>query len=110
MKEVAKGNAYFSPSILKRLLELYRGANVQGRNVRRQNEHLTSREQEVLQIDVYKRQTRSLGILDRIVAGLGDAKFIGEKLLFGHPLLGEELADCDRDLAGRSQGGRKRKP
>jgi DNA-binding NarL/FixJ family response regulator len=31
VREIAKGNAYFSPSILKRLLELYRESNVQGR-------------------------------------------------------------------------------
>jgi DNA-binding NarL/FixJ family response regulator len=50
VREIAKGNAYFSPSILKRLLELYRGANADGRQVRRRSEHLTSREQEVLQM------------------------------------------------------------
>jgi len=50
VREIAKGNAYFSPSILKRLLELYRESSVQGRLVRRRNEHLTSREQEVLQM------------------------------------------------------------
>jgi DNA-binding NarL/FixJ family response regulator len=50
VREIAKGNAFFSPSILKRLLELYRESNVQGRLVRRRNEHLTSREQEVLQM------------------------------------------------------------
>jgi DNA-binding NarL/FixJ family response regulator len=50
VREIAKGNAYFSPSILKRLLELYRESNIQGRLVRRRNEHLTSREQEVLQM------------------------------------------------------------
>jgi DNA-binding NarL/FixJ family response regulator len=50
VKEIAKGNAYFSPSILKRLLELYRESNIQGKGIRRRNEHLTSREQEVLQM------------------------------------------------------------
>jgi DNA-binding NarL/FixJ family response regulator len=50
VREIAKGNAFFSPSILKRLLELYRESNIQGRLVRRRNEHLTSREQEVLQM------------------------------------------------------------
>jgi DNA-binding NarL/FixJ family response regulator len=50
VREIAKGNAYFSPSILKRLLELYRESHVKGRPVRRRNEHLTSREQEVLQM------------------------------------------------------------
>jgi DNA-binding NarL/FixJ family response regulator len=50
VREIAKGNAFFSPSILKRLLELYRESNIQGRLVHRRNEHLTSREQEVLQM------------------------------------------------------------
>ena len=47
VREVAKGNAYFSPSILKRLLEFYRDA--QGRE-RPSAPQLTSREQEVLQL------------------------------------------------------------
>jgi DNA-binding NarL/FixJ family response regulator len=50
VREIAKGNAYFSPSILKRLLELYREINTKGRPARRRSEHLTSREQEVLQM------------------------------------------------------------
>jgi DNA-binding NarL/FixJ family response regulator len=50
VREIAKGNAYFSPSILRRLLELYRESYVKGRPAGRRNEHLTSREQEVLQM------------------------------------------------------------
>jgi DNA-binding NarL/FixJ family response regulator len=50
VREIAKGNAYFSPSILKRLLELYRESYVKGRLIGRGNEHLTSREREVLQM------------------------------------------------------------
>jgi DNA-binding NarL/FixJ family response regulator len=50
VREIAKGNAFFSPSILKRLLELYRETQVKGRPARRRSEHLTSREQEVLQM------------------------------------------------------------
>ncbi len=50
VREIAKGNAYFSPSILKRLLDLYRESYVKGRLVGRGNEHLTSREREVLQM------------------------------------------------------------
>jgi DNA-binding NarL/FixJ family response regulator len=50
VREIARGNAYFSPSILKRLLELYRESNAKGRLPRRRNEHLTSRELEVLQM------------------------------------------------------------
>jgi len=50
VREIARGNAYFSPSILKRLLELYRESLVKSRNLGRRDEHLTSREQEVLQM------------------------------------------------------------
>jgi DNA-binding NarL/FixJ family response regulator len=50
VREVAKGNAYFSPAILKRLLELYRESYLSGRMSRRKSEHLTSREVEVLQM------------------------------------------------------------
>jgi DNA-binding NarL/FixJ family response regulator len=50
VREISKGNAYFSPSILRRLLELYRESNTRGRLVHHDNEHLTSREQEVLQM------------------------------------------------------------
>jgi DNA-binding NarL/FixJ family response regulator len=50
VREISKGNAYFSPSILKRLIELYRESNVLGRHIPRDNEHLTSREHEVLQM------------------------------------------------------------
>jgi DNA-binding NarL/FixJ family response regulator len=50
VREIAKGNAYYSPSILMRLLELYREAYVKSRRLGPRNEHLTSREQEVLQM------------------------------------------------------------
>ncbi len=50
VREVAKGNAYFSPSILKRLLELYRESYVKSTAATQRNDHLTSREQEVLQM------------------------------------------------------------
>jgi DNA-binding NarL/FixJ family response regulator len=50
VREISKGNAYFSPSILKRLIELYRESNVQDRHILRDNEHLTSREHAVLQM------------------------------------------------------------
>ena len=50
VREIAKGNAYFSPSILKRLLGLYRESNVKGRLLRRRSDFLTSRESEVLQM------------------------------------------------------------
>jgi DNA-binding NarL/FixJ family response regulator len=50
VREIARGNAYYSPSILKRLLELYRGFYVKNRLLGRKDDHLTSREQEVLQM------------------------------------------------------------
>jgi DNA-binding NarL/FixJ family response regulator len=50
VREIARGNAYYSPSILKRLLELYRGIYVKNRLFGRKEGHLTSREQEVLQM------------------------------------------------------------
>ena len=50
VREISKGNAYFSPSILKRLLELYRESYIKGRAMSGGNEHLTSREREVLQM------------------------------------------------------------
>jgi len=50
VREIARGNAYYSPSILMRLLELYREAYVKGGRLGRRNENMTSREQEVLQM------------------------------------------------------------
>ncbi len=50
VREIANGNAYFSPSILRRLLELYRESYAKGRPLGRGHENLTSREQEVLQM------------------------------------------------------------
>jgi DNA-binding NarL/FixJ family response regulator len=50
IRETQKGNAYFSPSISRRLLERYRQAFVSGQPVRKTAEHLTSRESEVLQL------------------------------------------------------------
>lgn len=50
IREAREGNAYFSPTISKRLLECYRRAFVNGRPVRKNDDKLTSREQEVLQL------------------------------------------------------------
>jgi DNA-binding NarL/FixJ family response regulator len=50
VREVANGNAYFTPSILKRLLGRYRDSHQKGQDEGRQTEHLTSREREVLQM------------------------------------------------------------
>jgi DNA-binding NarL/FixJ family response regulator len=50
VREIAKGNAFYSPPILKRLLGLYRDSSAKDGGVRRRDEHLTSREHEVLQM------------------------------------------------------------
>ncbi len=50
VREIAAGNAFFSPSILKRLLELYRESSMKGRPQRQNGAFLTSRENEVLQM------------------------------------------------------------
>ncbi len=50
IREVHKGNAYFSPSISKRLMDHYRQAFLSGQPVKKQGERLTSRELEVLQL------------------------------------------------------------
>jgi DNA-binding NarL/FixJ family response regulator len=50
VREIARGNAYFSPPILKRLLELYREFYVKNRKHGIGEGHLTGREQEVLQM------------------------------------------------------------
>jgi DNA-binding NarL/FixJ family response regulator len=50
VREVSRGNLFFSPSILKRLVELYRESSLRARMANRRSEHLTSREQEVLQM------------------------------------------------------------
>jgi DNA-binding NarL/FixJ family response regulator len=49
IREVQKGNAFFSPAIAKRLRDRCRQAFVDGRPLKR-NIHLTSRESEVLQL------------------------------------------------------------
>lgn len=50
VREIANGNAYFSPAILRRLLGLYRESYVNARLLGRRNDLLTSREMEVLQM------------------------------------------------------------
>lgn len=50
IREAHKGNAFFSPSISKRLLDYYREAYVRGKPMRRRSEQLTPREMEVLQL------------------------------------------------------------
>jgi DNA-binding NarL/FixJ family response regulator len=50
IREAQKGNAFFSPSISKRLLDQCREAFVRGGPVRRRSTRLTTREAEVLQL------------------------------------------------------------
>jgi DNA-binding NarL/FixJ family response regulator len=50
IREAKKGNAFFSPSISKRLLEQCREAFVRGEPVKKRGDRLTSREAEVLQL------------------------------------------------------------
>ncbi len=50
IREAQKGNAFFSPSVSKRLLDQCREAFVRGGPVRRRSTRLTTREAEVLQL------------------------------------------------------------
>lgn len=50
IREAKKGNAFFSPSISKRLLDQCREAFVRGEPVKKRGDRLTSREAEVLQL------------------------------------------------------------
>ena len=50
IREAKKGNAFFSPSISRRLLEHYREAFLKGLPIKRRREILTTREAEVLQL------------------------------------------------------------
>jgi len=50
IREVKKGNAFFSPAISKRLLDHYQHAFVRGEPVKKGRSRLTSREMEVLQL------------------------------------------------------------
>jgi DNA-binding NarL/FixJ family response regulator len=50
IREARKGNAYFSPSITKRLLDHYRRSNAKGRPDQKRELSLTSRESEVVQL------------------------------------------------------------
>src|SRR5438309_248945 len=50
IREARKGNAFFSPSISRRLLEQCRDSYMKGKVVKKKSDHLTSREAEVLQL------------------------------------------------------------
>src|ERR1041385_6833034 len=59
IREVHKGNAYFSPSIAKRLRDQCREAFVSGQPSRR-SDHLTTREAEVLQLIAEGRANKQI--------------------------------------------------
>jgi len=48
--EVSRGNAYFSPSVSRRILDYYREALLRGRPLKKRQEQLSSRGFEVLQL------------------------------------------------------------
>jgi DNA-binding NarL/FixJ family response regulator len=50
IREIKKGNGFFSPAISKRLMEHYRQRLIHGVAVRKRTDTLTSREAEVLQL------------------------------------------------------------
>ena len=50
IREARRGNAFFSPSIAKRLRDHCRDAFANGQPVKKRNDYLTSRESEVLQL------------------------------------------------------------
>jgi DNA-binding NarL/FixJ family response regulator len=50
IREVHRGNAFYSPTISKRLFDYYRQSTLEGKPVKRHNERFTSRELEVLQL------------------------------------------------------------
>src|SRR5580698_4660554 len=50
IREVHRGNDFYSPTISKRLFDYYRQSTLEGKPVKRHNERFTSRELEVLQL------------------------------------------------------------
>jgi DNA-binding NarL/FixJ family response regulator len=60
VREVKNGNAFFSPSISKRLAERYREASLQGRAIDDKIDALTSRESEVLQLIAEGRPNKQI--------------------------------------------------
>ncbi len=66
IREAYKGNAFFSPSISRRLLDYYRESYLKGRSPIKHNDQLTPRELEVLQLvaegRVNKQIAADLGI------------------------------------------------
>jgi DNA-binding NarL/FixJ family response regulator len=60
IREAFRGNAYFSPSIAKRLRDHCREAFVTGQPVKRRSDYLTSREAEVLQLIAEGRANKQI--------------------------------------------------
>src|SRR3954454_24697448 len=60
IREAQRGNAYFSPSIAKRLRDQCREAFVSGQATRRRTDHLTTREAEVLQLIAEGRANKQI--------------------------------------------------
>jgi DNA-binding NarL/FixJ family response regulator len=60
IREAQRGNAYFSPSIAKRLRDHCREALVSGQPVRRRSDYLTAREAEVLQLVAEGRANKQI--------------------------------------------------
>jgi DNA-binding NarL/FixJ family response regulator len=60
IREAHRGNAYFSPSVAKRLRDHCREAFVSGQPVRRRSDYLTTREAEVLQLIAEGRANKQI--------------------------------------------------
>lgn len=60
IREAYRGNAYFSPSIAKRLRDHCREAFVTGQPVKRRSDYLTAREAEVLQLIAEGRANKQI--------------------------------------------------
>jgi DNA-binding NarL/FixJ family response regulator len=60
IREAQRGNAFFSPSISKRLMDHYREAFMEGKSDRKAPVHLTSREMEVLQLIAEGRANKQI--------------------------------------------------
>jgi DNA-binding NarL/FixJ family response regulator len=60
IREAQKGNAFFSPSIAKRLRDQCREAFVSGHPVKKRNDSLTTREAEVLQLIAEGRANKQI--------------------------------------------------
>ena len=60
VREVRRGNAFFSPAIAKRLAERYRNAFQNGTTLKKQNNLLTLREAEILQLIAEGRTNKQI--------------------------------------------------